>query len=145
MKNVDKFVYIFYDVIYKTMSKRIKHFLVTLIVYGLVLFLVDMYFPNIFMVESTVYWSIITYGVLSILFWILHCVIRWVLNVLTLPLKYITFGLSTMIMDMLMLYVFEFVVNGLDLWVTVHLWSMLAVFVFSLFLWLVAFLLKKIF
>ena len=127
------------------MKKRIKHFLISLIVYGLVLFLVDRYFPNVFFVESSVYWLILTYWVLSFLFWLLHCVVRWILNILTLPLKYITFWLSTMIMDMLMLYVFEYVVNGLNLWVVVHLWSMLAVFVFSLFLWLVAFLLKKIF
>lgn len=127
------------------MKKRIKHFLISLIVYGLVLFLVDRYFPNVFFVESNVYWLILTYWVLSLLFWLLHCVVRWILNILTLPLKYITFWLSTMIMDMLMLYVFEYVVNGLNLWVVVHLWSMLAVFVFSLFLWLVAFLLKKIF
>lgn len=127
------------------MKKRIKHFLISLIVYGLVLFLVDRYFPNVFFVESSVYWLILTYWVLSLLFWLLHCVVRWILNILTLPLKYITFWLSTMIMDMLMLYVFEYVVNGLNLWVVVHLWSMLAVFVFSLFLWLVAFLLKKIF
>lgn len=127
------------------MKKRLKYLFASLIVYGVVWFLIDSYFPNIFTVKSSTYGVILTYAVLSLLFRLLHYVVRGILNILTLPLKYITFWLSAMVMDMLMLYVFEYVVNGLDIWVTIQLWSMLAVFVLSLFLWLVAFLLKKIF
>ncbi len=136
---------IFYIDYLSIMKKRFKHLFASIFVNGLILFLIDTYFPNIFAVESTVYWLVITYAILAVLLWFINSVMKRILDVLTIPLKYLTFWMSAMIIDMIMLYLFQFVINWSWLWVTIQLGSILAVLVLSLFLWLVAFLLKKIF
>ncbi|OQY40706.1 MAG: hypothetical protein B6229_01055 [Spirochaetaceae bacterium 4572_7] len=54
----------------------------------------------------------LTFGILAIIFWIVNSIVKGVLKILTLPLRFITLGLFSLVLNMLMMYIFEFVVNN---------------------------------
>ena len=126
------------------MLKNIKNLLLNIVLHGVALYLINKYMPSWFSVESLQYTVILTFLILSILFWMLNNIIKVVLKILTVPLKYLTFGLFSMVLNMFMLYLFEYFVNNSSFGITIHLGAITQVFVLSLYVAVVSFLIKKI-
>lgn len=126
------------------MWKLLRRLIVSVLVYGVMLFLVHKYSWGWFWVEATQYDVFLTFGILAAVFWLINNVGKFVLKILTIPLKYLTLGLFSLVLNMLVIYIFEFLVNNSAMWVMVHLGTIVQVFILSLVVTTIAFLIKKI-
>lgn len=132
------------------MWKLIKRLVVSIALYWLILYLVSTYsawwfWPDKwFWVEPSQYNVFFTFGILAAIFWVVNNIVKYILKILTIPLKYLTLGLFSFVLNTMMIYMFEFLINNSSMWVTVHLWTIIQVFILSLFVVLVSFLIKKI-
>jgi putative membrane protein len=126
------------------MWKFLRHLLFSVIIYWIMLYIVHKYSGWWFWVEATQYDVFLTFGILAVVFWIINNVVKVVLKILTIPLKYITFGLFSLVLNVLMIYIFEFLVNNSTVGVLVHLWTIVQVFLLSLVVTIIAFIIKKI-
>jgi putative membrane protein len=97
-----------------------------------------------FLVKATQYDVFLTFGILAVVFRLINNVGKYILKILTLPLRFITLGLFSLVLNMLIMYIFEFVVNNYSIWVIIHLWTLVQVFVLSLVVTTITFLIKKI-
>lgn len=126
------------------MWKFLRHLLFSIIIYAIMLYIVHKYSEGWFWVEATQYDVFITFGILSIIFWIINNVVKVILKILTIPLKYITFGLFSLVLNVLMIYIFEFLVNNSTIGVLIHLWTIVQVILLSLVVTIISFIIKKI-
>lgn len=126
------------------MWKFLRHLLFSIIFYGIMLYIIHKYTTWWFWVEATQYDVFVTFGILALAFWLINNVIKVVLKILTIPLKYLTFGLFSLVLNVLMIYVFEFLVNNSSVGVIIHLWTIVQVFLLSLVVTIIAFIIKKI-
>ena len=126
------------------MWKFLRHLLFSIIIYGIMLYIVHKYSEWWFWVEATQYDVFVTFWILAVVFWVINNVVKVVLKILTIPLKYITFGLFSLVLNVLMIYIFEFLVNNSTMGVIVHLWTIVQVFLLSLVVTIIAFIIKKI-
>lgn len=126
------------------MWKSLRHLLFSIIIYAIMLYIVHKYSDGWFWVEATQYDVFITFGILSIIFWIINNVVKVILKILTIPLKYITFGLFSLVLNVLMIYIFEFLVNNSTIGVLIHLWTIVQVILLSLVVTIISFIIKKI-
>lgn len=86
--------------------------LITFILFNaLVLYLIDLYSPGWFEITSTQYNVYITFLFLAVLFFITNTLLKQLLKLVTFPLKYLTLGLSTLLLNIFVIYLFEYVVN----------------------------------
>ena len=108
------------------------------------LYVIHKYTEWWFWVEATQYDVFATFGILAAAFWLVNNVVKGVLKVLTIPLKYLTFGLFSLVLNVLMIYVFEFLVNNSSVGVFIHLGTIVQVFLLSLIVTVIAFIIKKI-
>ncbi|MEI6672563.1 MAG: phage holin family protein [bacterium] len=84
------------------------------------------------------------FGILGILFWLINSVLKRILNILTLPVRLITLGASSLLLNIIVLYIFEQTVNYLDLGITVQLGTLIQTAILSLILSTIYFIIKKI-
>ncbi len=63
---------------------------------------------------------------------------------MSIPLKILTLWLFSFVVNILIFYILEFVVNEMNLWISIKLWSVLMVFVLSIVISLLYFIIKKI-
>ena len=126
------------------MLKFIKSLILNILLNGLVLYLFSEYLSSWFFVESIEYSVLFTFIILSLLFWVINNIIKVFLKILTIPLKYMTFGLFSLVLNMFMLYLFEYFVNNANIGIIIHLGTMVQVFVLSLLVAIISFLIKKI-
>lgn len=126
------------------MWKFLRRLIFSIILYWITLYIIHKYSGWWFWVEATQYDVFLTFGILAAIFWVVNNIVKVVLRILTIPLKYITFGLFSLVLNMLMMYVFEFLVNNSSMGVIIHLWTIVQVFVLSLVVTIIAFLIKKI-
>lgn len=126
------------------MLRFLKSLLFSILIYWILLYVIHQYTNWLFWVEATQYDVFLTFGILAIVFWLVHNVIKVILKVLTIPLKYLTFGAFSLVLNVLMLYVFEFLVNNSTTGVIIHLGTIVQVFILSLIVTVVTFLIKKI-
>ena len=126
------------------MWKLIRHLVLSILLYGVALYLVHRYTDGWLVIQATKYNVFLTFGILAAIFWVVNNVVKVILRVLTIPLKYLTLGLFSLVLNMLMLYVFEYLVNNSSVWVIIHLWTVVQVFILSLAVTVLAFLVKKI-
>lgn len=126
------------------MLNFLKSFILNILLHGLILYLFSHYIPSWFYVESLQYNVFLTFLILAILFWIVNNIIKVILQILTIPLKYLTFGLFSLVLNMFMLYLFEYFVNNSVTGITIHLGTFIQVFLLSLSVAVVSFLIKKI-
>ena len=125
--------------------KPIKHLLVNIVVNGVVLYVIVNYIPELgFKIESIYKDSYIIFGVLGIIFWLINSVLKNVLKILTLPIRIITLWLSSLLLNLIVLYIFEQTVNYLDIGIGVQLGTLVQTFILSLILSVIYFLIKKI-
>ena len=128
---------------WKRLFKVLRSLLFSVLIYGIFLFVLHQY-TNRFWVEATDYDVFLTFILLAILFWIVNNIVKWVLKFLSLPLTYLTFWSFTLVLNVVLLYIFEYVVNGSWLWIVVKLWEFYYVVLLSFIASFIAFLIKKI-
>jgi len=125
--------------------KLIKNLLINIIVNGAVLYVIVYYIPELwFTIESIYKDTYIIFGILGLLFWLINSVLKNILKILTLPIRILTLGLFSLVLNLIVLYIFEHTVNYLDIWLTVHLGTMIQTFMLSVILSGTYFLIKKI-
>ena len=128
---------------WKRLFRVLKSLLFSVLIYGIFLFLLHQYTDR-FRIEATEYDVFLTFILLAILFWIVNNIVKWVLKFLSLPLTYLTFWSSVLMLNVILMYVFEYLVNGSWLWITVKIWNFVQVILMSLVASFIAFLIKKI-
>ena len=131
---------------WKRLFRVIKSLLFSVLVYGVFLFLLHHYNEYIwwFWVESTPFDVFLTFILLAVLFWIINTIVKGVLKFLSLPLTYLTFWSFTLVLNVILLYIFEYIVDWYWLWIVVHLWNFIQVICMSFVSSFIAFLIKKI-
>lgn len=128
---------------WKRLFRILKSLLFSVLIYGIFLFVLHQY-TDWFWVEATEYDVFLTFILLAILFWIVNNIVKAVLKFLSLPLTYLTFWSSVLILNVILMYVFEYLVNGSGLWITVKIWNFIQVVLMSVVASFIAFLIKKI-
>lgn len=108
------------------MIKLILNFLVTIIANGLLLYSIARYIPELGLTLSGIDWSltgenILAFFVFGGIFWLMHTIIKRILNIVTLPLRFLTFGLSGLAINIIIFYGFRYIINTefADLGITV--------------------------
>lgn len=129
---------------WKRLFRILKSLLFSILIYGIFLFVLHQYTNWRFWVEATEYDVFLTFILLAILFWIINNFVKAILKFLSLPLTYLTFWSSVLVLNVLLMYVFEYLVNGLGLWIKIHIWNFVQVILMSLVASFIAFLIKKI-
>lgn len=125
--------------------KPIKHLLINIIVNGAVLYAIVNYVPELWFKIQAIYQdTYLIFGILGILFWLINSVLKRILNILTLPVRLITLGASSLLLNIIVLYIFEQTVNYLDLGITVQLGTLIQTAILSLILSTIYFIIKKI-
>lgn len=125
--------------------KPLKHLIVNIIVNGAILYIIVNYIPELgFKIQSIYKDTYIIFGILGIIFWLINSVLKKVLNILTLPVRMITLWLSSLLLNIIVLYIFEQTVNYLDLGIVVQLGTIIQTLVLSVILSAVYFVIKKV-
>lgn len=125
--------------------KYIKHFVLYVVVGSGLLYVIAHYFPGLgFTLQSEYANEMIIYLFIGIVSWFINVVFKSLLGLVTLPLSALTFGLFSLVVNFILLYVFEQFINYLELWIAVYLGNVVQVFVLSCVLSLVYFIVKKI-
>lgn len=75
----------------------------------------------------------------------MYWVMRKVLKFLATPINMLTLGIASIIINMIILYAFQYVVSQLDLGITVSLGSIEQTFILSIIITILTLILKKIF
>lgn len=128
---------------WKRLFRVLKSLLFSILIYGIFLFALHQYTDR-FWIEATEYDVFLTFILLAILFRIVNNIVKAVLKFLSLPLTYLTFWSSVLVLNVILMYVFEYLVNGSWLWITVKIWNFVQVVLMSLVASFIAFLIKKI-
>ncbi len=131
--------------------KIIKNLIANIVVCGILLFLFDRFwigisidFANASATESIVY-LVWTFLVLWFVFWVFNSPIKRILKTLSFPVNFITLWLVSVVINVLVFYLFAFVVNNyLDLWVAVKLWAIWQTLILSVIMWVSISVLTKI-
>ena len=131
--------------------KIIKNLIANIVVCGILLFLFDRFwigisidFVNASAAGSIVY-LVWTFLVLWFVFWVFNSPIKRILKTLSFPVNFITLWLVSVVINVLVFYLFAFVVNNyLDLWVAVKLWAIWQTLILSVIMWMSISVLTKI-
>jgi len=75
----------------------------------------------------------------------MYWVIRKILKFLATPINMLTLGIASIIINMVILYLFQYIISQLDLGITVSLGSIEQTFILSIIITLLTLILKKIF
>lgn len=87
-----------------------------------------------------------TFLLLWLVFWIFNSPIKWLLKTLSCPVNFLTLWLASIIINVLVFYMFAYVVNNyLDWWVVVKLWQVWQTFILSFIMSIGITVLTKIF
>ena len=125
--------------------KFIKHFFITIVINSVLLYIISKYVPQLgFSIHSVYKDSIGVFAVLGIAFWITNSLLKTIVKTLTLPIKYLTLGISGLIINIILLYVFEQMINYLDIGVTVTLGNIIQTILLSLVFTCIHVIIKKI-
>ncbi len=68
------------------------------------------------------------------IFWLIYDVIRHILKLVTLPLNWVSFGLVHILLNVWLLYSFPYIVNALDIWVTMTMGTIIEVMIMAVIL-----------
>ena len=123
--------------------KLVKQLILNIIINWAILFLIERYMPEWFSVNSSWFNTIATFWILWWIFWILNSVVKNIAEVITLPIKYLTFWLSSLAINIWVFYLFKYIINSLDIGIQVILWNIVQVILMSLVI-LIYYLIKKI-
>ncbi len=123
----------------------IKNLIINVVINWVILYFIHKY-DLWFKVQATRYDVYMTFLILWFVFWFFIFILKRILKILTLPLKILTFGISSLIINVLVIYIFEYVVNTYEaeFWIVVSLGTVLQVLVLSFIITLSYLLIKKI-
>ena len=125
--------------------KIIKQFVITIVINAVLLYVVANHIPELWFKISSVYQdTLIIFWALGVWFWIVNSLLKSILKALTLPIKYLTLGISWLIINVLLLYVFEQLVNYADVGIKVSLGTLSQTFILSLIVTGVHLIVKKL-
>ena len=125
--------------------KRILLFVINIIVNGVVLWFIANKVPELgFNIESIYKDTYIIFWILWLLFWLINTVLKRILKILTLPIRIVTVGLFSFILNIAILYIFEQTVNFLDIGITVELGTLIKTVILSVIISIIYFVIKKI-
>ncbi len=126
------------------MKKIIKELIISILINAILLYVASEYLPELgFGLVSSQYPAIITFGILWSIFWFLNNIIKTILKTVTLPLKILTLGLSSLIINIGIFYLFKYVLDSSTLWIAIQLGNILQVFILSIIITWIYFLIKK--
>jgi uncharacterized membrane protein YvlD (DUF360 family) len=125
--------------------KILKQFIVNIVINSVILYLVVKYVPELWFIVKSEYKDIfVVFGILWFIFWLFNSVLKKILKILTLPIKFLTLWLFSLLLNLVIFYIFWRSVNYLDIGITLQLWTLLQTFILSLVITFVYFLIKKI-
>lgn len=125
--------------------KILKHFIINIVLSAAILYFVANYVPELGLRIDSEYKDVFAvFGILGVFFWIVNSLLRYILEILTLPAKYLTLGLSSLIVNRILFYIFEQSVNYLDVGITVQLWSIVQTLMLSIIITSLYFIIKKL-
>ena len=132
--------------------KIIKNLIANVVVSGLLLFVFN-YFSiwlKIFFsnpeIEKSIVSLIWTFLLLWFAFWVFNSPIKWILKTLSCPVNFLTLWLASILINVLVFYMFAYVVNNyLDWWVIVKLWEIWQTLILSVIMSVGITVLTKIF
>lgn len=116
------------------MIKFLIRIVLNIVFTALLLFAVHKYSNGWFSVDSTKYDVYLTFWFLAVVFFVLNTVLKRILKIVTLPLKLLTFWLFSILLNILILYIFKYVVNVGEFDMHVELGTILQVVILSFFL-----------
>lgn len=125
--------------------KGIKHFILTIIINAVLLYVIANHVPELWFKVTAVYKdTLVIFGALGLTFRVFNSLLRNILKALTLPIKYITLGLSWLVINVLLLYIFEQSLNYADIGIIVTLGTLTQTFILSLVVTFVHLAVKKL-
>jgi uncharacterized membrane protein YvlD (DUF360 family) len=127
-----------------TMVKILKHLVGNIILSAIILYVASEYVPSLGFV---VQWSeqvLVSFAVLGTVFRIMNGIIKKILLTITFPLKYLTLWLSSLLINVWILYAFAYVINSNSRGVSVQLWTLIQTVILSVCLTAAYFILKQI-
>jgi len=132
--------------------KIIKNLIANVVVSGLLLFVFNYFsiwlkisFSNP-EIEKSIVSLIWTFLLLWFAFWVFNSPIKWILKTLSCPVNFLTFWLASILINVLVFYMFAYVVNNyLDWWVIVKLWEIWQTLILSVIMSVGITVLTKIF
>lgn len=126
------------------MIAMIQSLILNIIINGLILYGMSTYVPDLWFVVTGNENVLISFGILGAIFRIINDLIRNILQTITFPLKFVTLGLSSIVINVWLIYVFGYVINTSNIGVSVQLGSLLQVAIMSIIVTIAYFIIKKV-
>jgi len=123
----------------------VKHFIINVVISSVILYIIANYIPELWLKITSEYKDIfVIFWVLWILFWFIMSLLRRSIQILTLPAKYLTLWLSSLVINLFMFYFFEQFINFLDIGVKIQLGTVVQVCILSVIITSLYFIIRKI-
>ena len=110
--------------------KLMKNLIANIVVSGALLYIFNYYSIGIKIsftnpeIEKSIIGLVLTFLALWLVFWIFNSPIKWILKILSCPVNFMTLWLASVVINVLVFYMFAYVVNNyLDRGVVVRLWE----------------------
>lgn len=128
------------------MLRIITHLAGSIIANALILFVISTYISDLWFIvttdASTNIWVMFT--ILWAVFWLFNGIIKQTIKILAMPFALVTFWLSSVVINVAIIYVFAYVINTSDIWAQVVLGSIIQTLIVSVVIAIAYFILKKI-
>ena len=119
--------------------KLVKNLIANIVISGALLYVFNYYsiwikisFANP-EIENSIFSLVWAFLVLWFIFWVFNSPIKWILKTLSCPVNFLTLWLASIVIDVLIFYLFAYVVNTyLDWQVIVKLWEIWQTLILSI-------------
>lgn len=123
----------------------INKILSTVFLNALVVYIVIKYIPVLwFTIDMGDTFNLEIFLIIWAVFWFTNDILKWFLKIIALPITFVTLGLFSIVINIVIFYIFKSVVNSLDLWIVVWLGTVLQVFFLSIVTGILNLLIKKL-
>jgi len=128
------------------MLRIITYFASSVIANAIILYVVSTYIPQLWFSISNPWGGNIymVFAILGTLFWLFNGIIKSIIKVLTLPFAIITLGLSSVVINIAIIYVFGYVINTSSLGIQVLVGGLVQTLILSCVIAFAYFILKKV-
>lgn len=123
----------------------INKILSAVLINALIVYLISKYIPQLWL-SVEFFWqpNLEVFFWVWLAFWLINDVLKWLIKILSFPFTLLTLWLFSVIINILMLYLFKYGVNYFDFGVVVWLWNLFQVFLLSIVISLFNLLFKKL-
>lgn len=122
----------------------LKSLIFNIVINAILLYVMANYIPDL---GFTVQWwgdVLVSFILIGTVFWIINDVLRNIIQTITLPFKFLTLGLSSIIINIGVIYLFEYVINTYMQNISVWLGTTIQVAWMSLIITVAYFIIKKV-